>query len=641
MAITPLPGWQVDPNNPNAVIPISVESTTQIAPYFSSEKGQELVQNATDITTRLSPQPTSGTTETPKKETTKPPTGYSLEDVLLLTKDMTGWQRQPDGTYIPDEVALKNLGVEKTNTELDSSRAELDSALAKIKNFDVSNDPTLQGIMQSITSSWNSRIGEMERSNRSRTGAITQTGIRMGSRYTGGAGGTFGSLISGEEQAGIQRIADLEAQKNSALVEAKAAYESKMWTRYVKAAELAQEKYNSQLEAVKDLNDAQVKQDEKIQEERRKQTIGDSIYNSILESGGGDVTTIYQKLREQGIKVSPQEVSDILKQFLPEGKSDKDLPSDAKLFEWMKKTGQLEEGATIFDMWKAEQTAKSSKGVGQGNGGGGDISDLMFVMSALPARLKDSDAEKELIREYFADAKNRGLTPFKMIDELIGYRVDNPSPFSEGMRQFALGQNLDQMQTASLGRLINSGNFAQAIQLVENEAYKNARVQLGENFLSEAEVTFLTEKSNEIQKTLDDYGFFDAIGPFSGTLNDALGRLGRKKGAELKAKITFLTQEIQKRQAGSALTESEWQRILVPIVPLLTDKRGIFETKIKEGKNSALQRLNSERIQFQLPSIGEKELLNRYLRIPAYYSRESHDPLQVGLEADANNPLGI
>ena len=60
------------------------------------------------------------------------------------------------------------------------------------------------------------------------------------------------------------------------------------------------------------------------------------------------------------------------------------------------------------------------------------------------------------------------------------------------------------------------------------------------------------------------------------------------------------------------------------------------------GKNSALQRLNTERLQVELPTVNEQELTNRVLRVPSYSSFESKDPLGFGGGTTTqDNPLGI
>jgi len=142
--------------------------------------------------------------ETDNKQTpTTTSGGFALEDVLEITKDLTGWSRNNDGTYTPSKDALARLGVSQEDTQSDDAdgllqeaKAERDAAFLALKNFDVSNDPALSRIVGGITSAWDSRIAEMDRINRSREAAIRTTGVRLGSRYTGGMGGPMGSIIS-------------------------------------------------------------------------------------------------------------------------------------------------------------------------------------------------------------------------------------------------------------------------------------------------------------------------------------------------------------------------------------------------------------------------------------------------------------
>jgi len=154
----------------------------------------------------------------------------------------------------------------QANIDLQNAKAERDSAVSKLTGFNVSNDPALQNQLNSITAQWDARIAEMERINKSRTAAITTTGIRTGSRYTGGLGGVFGGIITEEERQGVGRISELQAQKQSALSAAQQAYENQQWERYSDLVSLAEQKYKDQLAAVDQLQQYQLAQDKLLQD---------------------------------------------------------------------------------------------------------------------------------------------------------------------------------------------------------------------------------------------------------------------------------------------------------------------------------------------------------------------------------------
>lgn len=313
------------------------------SPYFSSEAGLDTVNQTKQKVDALTPPLKIPIEQTPEqrakaiadaKQLPEPKTGqtgYSLDDVLLLTKDLTGWKRNPDGTYTPDATALKNIGVQPGSQQViddqqavvDAAKSERDAAYTKLSSFNVDNDPALKAVLDGISASWDARIHEMEASNKSRIGAITQTGIRAGSRYTGGMGGTFGSIISGEEQASVNRIADLERQKQAALSDAKNAYSNNQWNRYYQLAGIADKRYQEQLDEVKALNKAQAEQDKKIQEVRDEQTLNDNIYNAAQQLGDtADTASIYSKMRNAGLDVTIEQVDAAWKKLQPKESTD-------------------------------------------------------------------------------------------------------------------------------------------------------------------------------------------------------------------------------------------------------------------------------------------------------------------------------
>lgn len=308
----------------NSTIPTRTSEPVRPSPYFSSVDGQKLVEEARKKTDALLATPlgtpstqttqtgnnnqtnnggTSAATPIPtptappsKVKLINPATGQEVtfEDASINRENIQGFL---NGGYSLSEAsgavpswltangttAPTKADTEKSDAQaaLDLSKAELDRYKTQLANFNVSNDPALQAILSSTATAWDARVKEAEESNKSRTAAITQTGIRMGSRYTGGAGGVFGGIISAEERAGVSRIADLERQKQSALVEAQTAYETKKWDRYVKLTDLAQKAYDDQRDAIKELNKAQAEKDKEIRESKEKAET--NYYNRVTK----------------------------------------------------------------------------------------------------------------------------------------------------------------------------------------------------------------------------------------------------------------------------------------------------------------------------------------------------------------------
>lgn len=309
--------------------PYVAPTATSGVRFLSSEAGQDLVDDAKSRIDTLTPPPptttdlpssTSGDTKTSTTTEEKSGTsgGYTLDEVLGLTKNISGWEKQDDGTYMPNSLALKNLGVtggdygaDLERVRLDKAKKERDSAFTLLTNFNVSNDPALRSVVSGISGKWDARIHEMERVNMSREAAMRTTGIRIGSRWTGGDGGVFGSIISEEERQGVERLADLENQKQSAIADAKQAYENQKWNKYYQLAGLADKKYQEQLDTVKAINKAQADQDKKLQEQNSFLIKGDAIYNAIAKLGGAKAANplaIYENLRNQGMDVTMEDI---------------------------------------------------------------------------------------------------------------------------------------------------------------------------------------------------------------------------------------------------------------------------------------------------------------------------------------------
>lgn len=133
------------------------------------------------------------------------------------------------------------------------AKADRDTAVEKITNFDVSNDPALASIKNGIIKEWDSRIQQMQQVNTSRVQNISTLGIRLGDRYTGGSGGMFGGVISAEEVASANRINDLQNQRDKALADATSAYEDKQWTKYSKLVDVAENAYKDQTTELQNL----------------------------------------------------------------------------------------------------------------------------------------------------------------------------------------------------------------------------------------------------------------------------------------------------------------------------------------------------------------------------------------------------
>ncbi len=289
---------------------------------------------ATTTTTPTSPAPSPATATTVSKVTlVNPTTGQNVVfDNPDLNKDNiqsymnNGYSVSDASGNIPSWLSPsastpQGAAATQAETNLKSAADELTAAKAKLTNFDVSNDPQLQGILSGITGQWDTRIGELKKAQDSQLAALNTTGIRIGSQYTGGAGGVFGGILSTQEQGNISKIADMESQKQMALTQAKQAFESGKWSQYAQLVDLAQHSYDQQLSAVQDLQKAQAAQDAKLKEQADASKV-DSTIGTLLSAGVTDPTTILATLTKSGMNATAEQVQKSMAALMPQGLND-------------------------------------------------------------------------------------------------------------------------------------------------------------------------------------------------------------------------------------------------------------------------------------------------------------------------------
>lgn len=322
--------------------PAPAVATSNEPSAFSSVKGSNIIDQSKKTADKLSgvttpPTPTTSNPNppTPPANNPTPPSATQTDTVTLINPDTeqkitfnnasinkasiqsylnSGYTLSEANGNIPDWLTpTKSTGASGTslddaNAALTTAKSDLDTAKAKLTSFDVSNDPALQSILGNVSSQWDTRIADMQRANDSRAAAINTTGIRLGSQFTGGAGGMFGSILSAEEKDAISRIATLQSQKQQALTDAKTAYENQQWDRYAKLVDLAQKTYEDQLTSVSALNKATVEANQKIQE-RADQSERDNVIASFVKNGVTDPVAILKAGNKLGYNLTADDVN--------------------------------------------------------------------------------------------------------------------------------------------------------------------------------------------------------------------------------------------------------------------------------------------------------------------------------------------
>lgn len=253
------------------------------------------------------PAPTKITLINPNTEQT-----VTFEDASINKDNI---QSYLDSGYSVSEASgtipswLQPGGVKTDQTPADKAQADIDTAATDLKTLTDNltkytvSDADLKGQTDAITAQWDARIADMTKINSTRKSAINTLGIRLGSRYAGGSGGTFGGIVSEEERQGVVRIGDLEAQKQAAIAAAKQAALTQNWQVYSKQVDLAEKSYSDKITAMKDLQAATAAQNKAIQDTLHQQQT--DYYNQV-EKPINDVLTSAAK------NGAPKEVQDAI-----------------------------------------------------------------------------------------------------------------------------------------------------------------------------------------------------------------------------------------------------------------------------------------------------------------------------------------
>lgn len=177
--------------------------------------------------------------------------------------DSTGWQRNQDGSWTPDSSV--NLGKKpavdpnsiegKLQAASESIQEEYDRNQAKLDALQATADQQNAQLIQSIKDMYAQRKAQMERLNRGLVGSTTQAGIRAGRNVY--AAEMEAQLITGAEADGIQRLAALDAEEKSMVLQAEMAKNDKDMERLSKSLELAEKANERKRQALLDLHTIQ------------------------------------------------------------------------------------------------------------------------------------------------------------------------------------------------------------------------------------------------------------------------------------------------------------------------------------------------------------------------------------------------
>ena len=619
----------------------SMNTDVKPVSILSTENAKNRIGKMSEEMGKMTPSPKTTTTEKPTEKPTEdkkltllnPATG---QEQTIFNPDVniqqiqglinSGWMNSEG--YMPSGVKLKDQETTSTasTTPIKPDTTDLDIYKNKLINFDVSNDPALQSLLANITSEWDTRIKQQEQINKAREGAISTLGTRLGtSRY---APLVATGILGAEEKSSIDKISDLQNKKNMALAEAKSAYESGQWTKYAKLYEIAKDSYNKQVEEYNRLNEATIKENEKIKERENLIKI-DSAVSDLIGAGLSDPNDILQTMKKYGIDATSQEVGDALKNLTVDETDAKNLPNDIESFNYLKDNGLLLD--SIASLPENEQYfayLRNIKGIEKGTGtasvpikvgvGAKNETDEVMIRTRLFSKLMNiinkgqvSDSDRKIIDERITQFRDSGMSEQEIMDRLSGFATDITTPYNNSFRNLIVQNTTDSnTQTDMMGKvslLLNSGDSVGAMKLVENIGLEKAKNLMGTgeggSYMDTASANVSLARTNRIKEIFREAGILGAPGgPVAGTFQNLLGRFKGENATKLKAELTNLYASFRKEILGSAVTPSE-TKFLEPLLANITDKKGNFLEKLDVFEKSVLDRYNSTRRSVNLPSV--------------------------------------
>lgn len=640
---------------------------------ISSDQGKTVVDNATEklntlegvglepvepekepVVTTSTPEGASGNANVTKDFVTyvNPETGQ--ESTLrgdALTEENKKKMKEQGYTESLSDVSTSTANKEKQIADEARKRAEetLNGAMAKLESSAITSKE-LREQTRNIRRVYSARMKEMEQINARRQQTFNTLGIRLGSRFTGGSAGTFGSIIAEEERQGLNRISAIQNEMLKAISDAKRAAKEQNYGVYVKMTELAQKKYDEKVKAFADLEKAQKETDELLKQE--KETIDNQA--DVIEQvqlGIKDPIEIFTAL---GGKV-PFDVIKELTDTLPK-------PAEQEQF-------TLGKDEIRFDATGKVIARGSNAGSGGGSGGGGGslgaimpvgtpvvagvgstYSNSSFeaqmmiddILNKVPAQLRNTEKETELKKEQIRKQLAAGYSYQDIVDRLSGFSLQGTADKALGSALYnaSLGTDLDVGQLASL---INRGANEEAVAVVENKKLNDVKLF----FASPDEASAYVNATNEALKLLSQKDFPTKwLGSFDGRVFKATRFLGadatdaeRKKLQQLETQLAIINAPIRVSVAGTAATPAEMDKI-TGFQADIRDNPGTIKTILEQMQNSILTFHNSARSQRGLPTVNATQLVDPKARVELYRSIPTQEKVQSYSNASNAELLG-
>ena len=630
--------------------PVTSTQTASEPALISSSQGSKVVDQAQQQLTQLKGEPMAPT-ETPIEPAPKEvapidkPAAEKAPDFVTYVNPETGQETTLRGGAITD-AAKKNLEArgfqvseedrsqaqDTTMAKLDDARKQAESdynnTITQLQSSAISSGELRQSLNR-IKEVYKSRMKSMQNINRRREQTLSTLGIRLGSRYAGGQGGAFGSILAEEERQGIERIGAIEADMLNAMSQAEKAAKDHNYSVFVKLTEKAKEKYDEKVKAYADLEKIQKEQQKAIQEEENNVANQASVLEQI-QAGTTSPIQIFQALGG----VVPFDVIKEITDTLPQakeaeqftlGRYDVRYDSEGNLIAKGMGGGAVGgtniSGTTSFGAPTAVVGAPTVAGLGNSYANSTPEAQMVIddILNKIPAQLRNTEKETALKIEQIRKQLAAGYTYQQVVDRLSGFSLQGnmaDKSLGNALYNASLGTDIDVGQLASL---INRGAGEQAMTTVENKQLGNVQ-----SFFAPVDKARATVKQADVVlKLLNDPTFpKDALGAFDGrtfkvTRFFGLNDTQRQKVQQLESALQLLASPIRVEVAGTAATDSEMGKISAFQSDIL-DQPDTIKTQVSALRDAVVNFHNEARSQRGLPQVSDRQLIDNKARLELY-----------------------
>jgi hypothetical protein len=625
------------------VLPTQTESVSEPS-LISSAQGERVVADTTKKLDELKGEPlaevsdkgiTTNAVQTPPKETGN---ADVVKDFTTYINPETGQETTLKGDAITDEARkdLESKGYvvseeEKSKSSLDALTAESKKAEAELNTLMLSLEETaitskeLRQQTKRIKKAYGARIKQAEELNRRRQQSLNTLGIRLGSRYTGGAGGTMGSILAEEERQGLARIDVIENEMLAAIAGAEKAAKEHNFTLYTKLVEKAQEKYDAKVKAFQDLETAQKKAEAELNAETELVENQASIVEQV-QAGTKDPFEIFTalggKVPFDMIKEMTDTLPDQAEQYTL-GRYEVRYDATGKVIARGMGEGGTGEtnvgGGTSFGSPSVSVGSPTVAGLGATYDKSTAEAQMLIddIMNKIPAQLRNTEKEVELKKEQIRKQLAAGYTYQQVVDRLSGFSLQGEKTdkaVGNALYNLSLGTDLDVGQLASL---LNRGANEQAMTTVENKQLESV-----DAFFAPVDKARSTVKqADNVLNILNDPAFpKDKLGAFDGRVFKLARQVSpaeQVKIQQLESALQLLNAPLRVEIVGTAATPSEMSKVTGFQAEVL-DQPDILKSKVQDLRDAVLRFHNEARSQRGLPQVTNTQLVDNKKRLDLY-----------------------